>query len=105
MYDLDQFSEEPIEFNVEHQGKTLTFFAKAASLEEFLGGMKKNSSDPKANMKRTIQELVLDEQRHPLTREWVDKLFSKPNLIPLGIKINAAINTALGLDDLAAKKG
>lgn len=106
MIDLDQFSEDPIEFSVEHQGKTLTFFAKAASLDEFLANAKKtaNSSDTKANMRRSIQELLLDDQQQPVTKEWVDKLFSKPNLVPLGIKINAALNTSLGLDEIAGKK-
>jgi hypothetical protein len=106
MYDLDQFSEEPVDFTVEHQGKTLTFYAKAASLDEFLTNAKHNarSTDTKANMRRTLQELLLDDEQKPVTKEWVDKLFGKPNLVPLGIKINAALNSALGLDEIAGKK-
>ena len=106
MHDLNQFSEEPVEFSVEHQGKSLTFYAKAASLDDFLANAKKNanSTDTRANMRRTLQELLLDNEQKPVTKEWVDKLFGKPNLVPLGIKINAALNSALGLDEIAAKK-
>jgi hypothetical protein len=56
-------------------------------------------------MKRTFVKLLLDEDQKPVTAEWVDKLLSKKNLVPLALKINAALNTALGLDELAAKKG
>ena len=105
MYDLDQFSEEPIEFKVEFQGKELTHFVKAVALDEFFAGMRKGSNDPQANMRRTFQQLLLDEEQNPVPKDWIEKLLSKPNLIPLGIKINAAINQALGLDEIAAKKG
>jgi hypothetical protein len=105
MYDLEQFSEEPIEFNVEFQGQTLTHYVKPTPLQEFFAGLRKGSSDPQANMRRTFQQLLLDEDQKPVSKEWIDKLLTKPNLIPLGIKINAAINSALGLDEIAAKKG
>lgn len=106
MYDLDQFSEEPVEFTVEHQSRTLKFHAKAASLDEFLANAKKSakSTDTRENMRRTLQELLLDEDAKPVTKDWIEKLFEKPNLVPLGIKINAALNSALGLDEIAAKK-
>ena len=105
MYDLDQFSEEPIEFTVEFQGRTLTHFVKPIAMDEFMASIKKGSTDNTAIMRRTFAQLLLDEKRDPVSKEWIDKLLTKPNLIPLGIKINAALNAALGLDELAAKKG
>jgi hypothetical protein len=105
MHDLDQFSEEPIDFTVEFQGKTLQFYLKPTTLAEFFESAKKGGSDPQAGMRRTFQKLLLDEDHEPVSKDWIDKLLSKPNLIPLGLKINAGINTALGLDELTAKKG
>ena len=104
MYDLEQFSEAPIPFSVEFQGQSLDFYVKPTSMEEFFAGLKKGAADGRANMRRTFLQLLLDEDEKPVTKEWVDKLLTKPNLIPLGIKINAALNSALGLDDLTAKK-
>jgi hypothetical protein len=104
-HDLDGFSEEPIEFSVEHQGRTMQFFVEPTSIKEFSGAFRRSSQDMDANMKRTFVKLLLDEDQKPVTAEWVDKLLSKKNLVPLALKINAALNSALGLDDLAAKKG
>lgn len=104
MYDLDKFSEEPIDFTVEFQAQTLQFYLKPTALSEFFATIKK-SGDAQAGMRRTFLTMLLDEDQNPVTKDWVEKLLTKPNLIPLGIKINAAINTALGLDELAAKKG
>lgn len=103
-YDLEAFSDEPIKFDVEFQGKTLTHHVKAVSLDDFFASMK-GSTNPTANMRRTFRELLLDEDQQPLSKDWIEKLLTRPALIPLGLKINAAINSALGLDELAAKKG
>lgn len=107
MYDLDQFSEAPIDFAVDFQGKTLQFFLKPTGLSDFFESVKqaKSSSDPKEGMRRTFRQLLLDENQEPVSKEWIEKLLTKPNLIPLGLKINAGINSALGLDELTAKKG
>lgn len=105
MIDLEQFSEDPIGFTVEHQGQTLQFYVEPTSMKEFANAFKRTSQDMDANMKRTFKKLLLDDQQQPVSDEWVDKLLSKKNLVPLALKINAALNSALGLDDLTGKKG
>lgn len=102
-YDLKQFSSEPIRIAVEHQGKELVHFVRQVSPEDFFDKLK-GSNNPTANMRRTFRELLLDEDQVPLPKEWIEELITTEGALPLAIKINAAINSALGLDDLAAKK-
>lgn len=102
-HDLEQFSEEALPFTVEFQGKELDFFCKPVSIEEFFSKLR-STNNATANMRTTFRSLLLDENQVPVSKDWIEKLISKPALIPLGIKINAAINTALGLDEIAAKK-
>lgn len=104
MQDLDKYSEQAIEFKVEFQGDELTFYCKPVSIEQFFDSLK-GSKNPTANMRRTFSQLLLDEDEEAVSKEWIEKLLKKPALIPLGLKINAGINSALGLDDLAAKNG
>lgn len=104
MYDLNKFSESPTEFFVEHEGQTLQFFVAPTSVKDFAAQFKNSSKEMDANMKRTFLKLLLDEDQQPVTKEWVDTLLTRTNLIPLALKINDGLNSALGLNDLAAKK-
>lgn len=104
MHDLSQFVEEPIEFAVEFQGKTLVFYVKPVTLEAFFGALKGVPSGAPA-MRKTFREFLLDDEQVPVTKEWVDDLLKKPALVPLGLKISDGINAALGINELAGKKG
>jgi hypothetical protein len=104
MYDLKQFSAEPVEIHIEHQGKDLMFYVKQVSVQNFFDQLK-GSNNPTANMRKTFRTLLLDEEQEAVPKEWIEELVTNDAVLPLALKINAAINTALGLDELAAKKG